>query len=402
MLNIICRVILGIVFVFSGFVKAVDPQGSAIKIAEYLEIIGLHNFETPGLILAIVLSTLEFAIGFLLLFNLNIKKISPLAFVFMAFFTILTLYSAIYAPVSDCGCFGDAVKLTNWETFFKNLFLLPLSFYIYKKRNRNASSLSALKQNIGSIISILFIVGISVNSIQHLPLLDFRPYKVGTNIEQGMSIPEGAPETVYETSFILEKDGEKKEFDEHNYPYNDTTWVFVEAKTKVVKEGYQAPIQNFILQSEDGLDISSDLIKHDKPVYLLITPKIEKASEESIEHLKAVHKLCMEKNFLFYVATASLPEDYYSFDSKHSCGFEYINADETLLKTICRGNPGLVILYKGTIIAKYMHSDIPSINDLDNTLSHSIKSLKSSKDQWIVLFWALALLGIIVLLYRIK
>ncbi|MCU4165192.1 BT_3928 family protein [Carboxylicivirga caseinilyticus] len=402
MLKTIARIILGIVFLFSGFVKAVDPQGGAIKIAEYLEIVGMHQANSVSVFLAIALSTLEFIIGFMLFFGLMTKKAALPAFIFMSFFTVLTLYSAVFEPVSDCGCFGDAVKLTNWETFFKNLVLCPISYIIYRKRNDYTASISGLKQSIGAFSGLIFIIGISIYSLVYLPLLDFRPFKVGQNIQEGMSTPEDAPQDEYETTFIMEKNGERKEFDEDNFPYNDTTWVFIDQKSKLIKEGYQPPIQNFFIQNIDRLDVTQDILNDDKPVFLVIAPKVEKASTKNLDKLKEIRVMCLKNGYQFFVLTSSLVDNYFQFDANHSLGFDYLSVDETLLKTICRGNPGMIILDKGTIIAKYNHTNLPEANELSKPLSHSLNSLRQQTDKWFLLGCTLLLAGFILILYRIK
>lgn len=401
MLKTIARAIIGIVFLFSGFAKAVDPQGGAIKIAEYIEIVGIHA-GAFSVILAISLSTLEFIIGFMLLCKLMTRKAAWVAFVFMSFFTLLTLYIAIENPVSDCGCFGDAIKLTNWETFYKNMILLPLSFIVYRKRKDYKSFLSGWKETAGTMGGIIFIISISAYCVYYLPIIDFRPFKVGQNIPAAMTIPDDAPQAEYETTFILEKEGVRKEFDINNYPYEDSTWVFIDQESILIKEGYQPPIQSFSLETIDGYDMSGELLEHVQPVFFVIAPKIEKASVKHIDQLKGIHKMCMEHNYPFYVLTSSLAEIYFEFDAKHSAGFEYLSVDETLLKTICRGNPGLIILSKGTIIAKYNHTNLPHSSDLIHPLSHEVKILKSLIDKWLLATMTLLLVGFVVILYRIK
>jgi len=401
MLRTIARIIIGIVFLFSGFVKAVDPQGGAIKITEYLEIAGIHA-STLSIYIAIALSSIEFIIGFMLFFGLKTKKAALPAFLFMSFFTVLTLYSAIYNPISDCGCFGDAVKLTNWETFFKNLVLLPISYIIYRKRKDYNPSISEIKQGLGAFVGLIFIIGISVFSLVYLPLLDFRPFKVGQNIQEGMSTPEDAPQAEYETTFIMEKDGERKEFDMDNYPYNDTTWVFIDQKSKLIKEGYQPPIQNFVLENIDGLDVTQDILTSDQPVFLVIAPKVEKASTKNLDRLQEIRVMCLRNNYSFFVLTSSLVDNYFQFDSNHSLGFDYLSVDETLLKTICRGNPGMIILEKGTIIAKYNHTNLPDANELSNPLSYSLNSYRSLNNNWFLITWTLLLAGFVLILYRLK
>lgn len=402
MLKTIARIIIGIVFLFSGFVKAVDPVGGAIKISEYLEVVGLHNTDTLSLVFAILLSTLEFILGFQLLYGFKVKKAALPTMVFMLLFTLITFYNvAIEELVTDCGCFGDALKMSNAQTFFKNIILLPISVFIFYKRNEYQSTLNDTKQYIGVFLGLAFILGISIYSLIHLPILDFRPYNVGQNIPEAMSIPEGAPQSEYETTFILEKDGKRQEFDMNNYPYDDTTWVFIDQKSVLIKEGYQPAIQSFILETADGYNMSDELLENDQPVFLVIAPKTHKASEKNIEALKAIHNMCMESDYPFYVVTASLSDEYFEFDAKHSAAFEYLSADETMLKTIIRSNPGLIILNKGTIIAKYSHSDLPNAKDLKKPLSHVLTSYKSINNKWLLAVCGLLLVGSVVILYRL-
>ncbi len=402
MLKTISRIIVGIIFLFSGFVKAVDPVGGAIKISEYLEILGLHNTDQLALYAAILLSTLEFIIGFQLVVGVKIKKVALPAFLFMAFFTVLTLYIAVFNPVSDCGCFGDAIKLGNWETFIKNIFILPLSYVIFWKRKAYQTSLSEIKQSVAVFGGVLFIVGISYVSIRNLPLLDFRPFKVGVNIPQGMRIPEGAPMAEYETSFIYEKDGVQKEFDLTNYPQDDSTWVFVDSKSTIIKEGYQPPIENFMLESTEGGDLTAQLLDHAQPVFLMVMPKVEKASLKSIQKFIAIQRMCIQNNYPFYGVTASLADAIYKFDVAHKASFEYLNADETLLKTIVRSNPALVVLNKGTVIAKYSSHTLPDVEELKQPLSNSLQSLTSWSNKLMLAFWGVIMLIFITALYRLK
>ncbi|MBK3518830.1 BT_3928 family protein [Carboxylicivirga marina] len=402
MLRLISRLIVGIVFLFSGFVKAVDPKGGAIKIAEYLEIIGLHDTEDLSITLAIALSTIEFILGFHLILGFKIKRVALPTLVFMIGFTIITFFIAIFEPVSDCGCFGDAIKLSNWETLFKNLIILPFSLVVYYQRTKYNGELSALKQNLISFIGFSFIIGLSVYSLYYLPVLDFRPYQVGANIPDNMSIPEGADEGEYETTFILEKDGVKKEFGVNDYPYEDSTWVYLETKTKVIREGYQPPISALNFESTDGDDLTQKIIDSDYPIFLAVAPNLEKASSKHIKELIALKNAAFQYGYSFYFATASLTEACFKFDLAHQAAFEYALCDETTLKTIIRGNPGLLIIQQGTIIAKYNHTQLPNASSLKNPLSHSVKEQqKANNKTWLWLTF-ISLFGLIVIIFKFK
>lgn len=402
MLKFLSRFIVGSTFLFSGFVKAVDPKGGAIKISEYLEVIGLHNTDGIAVILAIALSTVEFILGYHLIVGVKIKRVALPTLAFMVVFTFITLGIALFEPVSDCGCFGDAIKLTNWETLFKNLIILPFSWFVFHKRNDFKVELNAVKQHLITLIGIAFIVGISVYSIVYLPVLDFRPYKVGANIPDEMSIPDDADKGEYETTFLMEKDGIKKEFDINNYPYNDSTWVFIENKTKVIREGYQPPISSLNFESLDGQNLTEKIINNDQTVFLMIAPDLEKMSTKNIKHLIELKNEAFNNDHLFYAVTASLSETCYKFDMQHQAAFEYVLCDETTLKTIVRGNPGLVLIQNGTIIAKYNHSNLPSMSDIRNPLSHSVSALHTTQNTTWLWLCSIALLGLIVIIFKFK
>jgi len=402
MLKLISRLITGLIFLFSGFVKAVDPKGGAIKISEYLEVVGLNDTEGIAVFLSIALSAVEFILGFHLVLGVKIKRVALPALLFMLAFTIITFFIAIFEPVSDCGCFGDAIKLTNWETLFKNLIILPFSLLVFFKRNEFTCNLSGIKQHFLSFMGFAFTLGISAYSIYYLPVLDFRPYKVGANISESMSIPEGADEGEYETTFILEKDGERKEFDVNNYPYEDSTWVFIDSKTKVIREGYQPPITALNFESTDGEDLTERIINNDKPVFLMIAPQLEKTSAKHIKSFIEIKNNAISNGYSFYVVTASLTDACYKFDMEHLAAFEYALCDETTLKTIVRANPGLVIIHQGTIIAKYNQTELPAANDLNNPLSHSIESLQTAHNTiWLWLNLAV-IAGLLIMIFKHK
>ncbi|MBR8537692.1 DoxX family protein [Carboxylicivirga sediminis] len=402
MLKLISRLLTGAVFVFSGFVKAVDPKGSAIKIAEYLEVIGIHNSNGIAIILSIALSSIEFILGFHLLLGFRLKRVALPALLFMAGFTIITFFIAIFEPVSDCGCFGDAIKLSNWETLSKNLIILPFSIIVYYRRNDYKSNLSGGRQFLLTSTGLLFIIGISVYSMYCLPLLDFRPYHIGANIPEKMSIPEGADEGEYETTFILEKDGERKEFDVDDYPYNDSTWIFIDSKTKIIREGYQPPITALHFTSTEGDDITDAIINNEQPVFLMVAPKLENTSTDNIQQFINIKSVAQKHSSYFYLATASLTEDCYKFDMAHQAAFEYAQCDETTLKTIIRANPGLVIIQKGTIIAKYSYTQLPDAETLKNPLSQSIQSMQRAHDKTWLWLCLSVITGLIIIIYKFK
>jgi len=320
-INTISRLFVGAIFVFSGFVKAVDPMGSTIKYTDYFHSFGLEfliDFVFP---LAIILSTIEFMVGLSLILNIKIKLNSTITLLFMAFFTPLTFYLAIANPVTDCGCFGDALVITNWQTFWKNIVILMPTLIIFFNRNDIKAWLSKTNELILTLVGVVSIIWFSIYCDQHLPVLDFRPYKIGNNIsalqkeiyELDENIPEekaildrvpvNQRQDSVITSFIYEKDGVKKEFSE--VP-EDTTWQWIETKNNVISEGYHPPIHNFSITDLNGNDITKQVLSDSSYSFLIISYKLEKADFDGII---AATKLAASANNKFYFLTASLNED---------------------------------------------------------------------------------------------
>lgn len=229
------RILLGIVFIFSGFVKGIDLMGSAIKFDDYFIAFGLYFLLPVSLPLAVFLVSTEFIIGISLLFGFRTYYGTWGVLIFLAVFTPLTLGLALFNPVSDCGCFGDAIVLTNWQTFWKNVVLTVLVLIIFLNRKKSIPAYPVRTEwFILAVIFILF-VGFSVYNYRHLPMLDFRPYNAGTNIPEKMYLPDNALADEYETILIYEKNGVRKEFSLENFPWQDSTWTFVEQKSILIK-----------------------------------------------------------------------------------------------------------------------------------------------------------------------
>ena len=237
-LLVFSRIILGAVFIFSGFVKGVDPMGSAFKFSDYFLAFGMESLEPASLPLAFILSAAEFLIGISLFFNLKMRLGAWGILIFMTFFTPLTLILALTNPVTDCGCFGDAIVMTNWQTFIKNIILLPFVLIVFFMRKRQTVHFPDGYAWLGIILFASGFLAMEWYVYQHLPFMDFRPYSVGTNIPEKMSIPEGAEQDVYRTVLHYEKNGEVREFNEENFPWQDTTWTFVDSEHVLVNKGY--------------------------------------------------------------------------------------------------------------------------------------------------------------------
>lgn len=392
--------VVGLTFAFSGFVKAIDPIGGAIKFTDYFNAFHLNALEGIALPLAVLLATAEFMIGILLLMRIWVKQLALPTLLLMSFFTILTLVLAIFNPVTDCGCFGDAIKLTNWQTFGKNMIVLPFSILIFIQRKDFINPIKRWSLAALVAASVLIILWVSYQGLAHQPLIDFRPYKIGTNIPEAMSVPEGAQAPEYLTTFILEKEGVRKEFGISDYPYTDTTWVFVESINKQIKAGYEPPIQNFALQSATEGNFTERLLAMQKPVFLMIAPKLEKADLSNLDAMVKLYLLCRKYDYGFYCVTSSLPDQILEFDIRSNVGFDYLLADETMLKTITRNNPGLLLLQNGTILGKWNANDIDDADKFANPVQTAVSEMRAQNEKLSVLSIALLLLALYIFTIR--
>ena len=397
----ISRIFVGIIFIFSGFVKVIDPLGSTYKFVDYFNAFHMSFFIPFAIYLAILLSIAELIIGISLLFNVKIKIGAWSVLLFMSFFTFLTFILAIYNPVSDCGCFGDALILTNWQTFFKNLIIIVPTIIIFIERNKFKTSYSCIEQ--WSIVGFFAIVMfyISIYSYNHLPIIDFRPYKIGTHIPEKMIIPDNAPQDEYETLLYYEKDGEVKEFSLKNIP--DSTWTWVETKNKLLKQGYHPPIHDFSISTIDGDDITDIILDSDDYYFLLVAYNIETTDLDCQNKVNDFADFCLDNGFKFICLTSSTNEQIEDFRQITNAQYEFGNTDEITLKTIIRSNPGLVLLKKGVIINKWHFNDIPEINQLSNKfIATSLTKYKSQKDNYLIISLIVSSLLLLCLYDRMR
>ena len=356
----VCRFLLAASFIFSGFVKAVDPLGFQYKIQDYLTAFGVISWFPSffPLLGGIILSAIEFSIGIFLFFGIKKTISTTLALVLMIFMTPLTLYLAIFDPVSDCGCFGDAWVLTNWETFAKNIVLLLAAIATFQWRKMLIRFVTRKMEWLISLYTIFFVFTLSFYCLDRLPVLDFRPYKIGQNIMKGMSIPEGAKPSVYESVFILEKNGEKKEFTLDNYP--DSTWTFVDTHTILKEKGYEPSIHDFsMMDMSTGDDITEDVLTDMGYTFLLVAHRIEEADDSNIDLINEIYDYSVEHGYRFYCLTSSPEEQIELWKDKTGAEYPFCQMDDITLKTMIRSNPGLMLIKNGTILNKWSDEDIP-------------------------------------------
>ena len=388
----ICRYFSGILFVFSGFVKADDPLGSKYKFIDYFEAWGIDDIFAPmALTLGIILSTIELLVGLALLFKLFPKWSSLGALIFMVIFIPITLYLALQQNISgkelvhDCGCFGDALVLTNWQTFVKNLVILipvVLTFIFHKRFTDLISNKKSIV--ILSVLTVM-IVGLSIHALRHLPPIDFRPYKVGVTLlgEKCSDIQRASNVKTFQyADFKNLQTGEHQEFDiVNNYP-DYTIWEYnPDVPIRIVEEKLDVPqndsLQNtyivdnmmFMIGSDDA---TCDIITDTSYVFLAIHYDLNQSNPKNQSKVNAVYDWAQQKGFAFYGATSSLEDVIAKYSEDYGAMYSYVSADDILLKTIVRSNPGLVLLKNGKIIEKWHHNDIPSAEEFERICKQSI------------------------------
>lgn len=364
----ISRILFGIVFIFSGFVKGIDPWGSAYKFTDYFNAMGLDWLLWAAFPLGIILAFAEFAIGVAFLFNWWMRLFSWLGLAFMAFFTPLTLWIALKNPVTDCGCFGDALIISNWETFYKNLVFITFAIIAVVNRNWFAQQTKTKLPGLLSILAFIAYFGTVIHSYNHLPIFDFRPYKIGTNIPDAMITPEDAPQEIYENIFFYKNKntGEIKEFTEENYPWQDTTnWAYHDMKSDLIQEGYEPPIHDLTIETPEGENIIDFFIYDENYVFVLVAYDLRKSNTKSQEEINTLANWAMEKELSFICLTSTLPEESMVFAEENNAPYEFFNTDEITLKTMIRSNPGLLVIKDGTILGKWHYNDIPSPEEFE-------------------------------------
>ncbi|MDR1346922.1 MAG: DoxX family protein [Prevotellaceae bacterium] len=362
----VSRILIGLLFVFSGYVKAIDPLGFTYKLGEYFESLHLEFLSPLALVFSILIIAAELAMGLCLLARVRMKLVAWCVLLFMSFFTILTFYIAVKGDVvKDCGCFGDALVLSNTATFLKNLAAMPFVLFIFFWRKSYTRVAKCITEWIIAVVFFALAAGIELYCLRNLPIIDFMPYKVGTNIPQAMEYPEDAQSDEYKTTYYYSKNGETKEFDETNLPWKDSTWTYVDVKSELVKKGYEPPIHDFKIQTEDGDDITDDIIYSEKFTFIFILRKTDNADISDISRVNEIADFCRNSDdFDFYAYTSSGFDDVEKFIEKTNAAYRFCFGDETSIKTMIRANQGLMLIKDGNILAKWSYRNIPAIDEI--------------------------------------
>jgi hypothetical protein len=356
----ICRILIGIVFVFSGFVKGVDPMGTVFRMNDYFIAFGIpwaSHFSIP---LTIFLCTLEFVTGFVLLFNLWIKRFSLILLPLMIYFTVLTFFDATFNIVPDCGCFGDALKLTNIQTFLKNIALMVFVIPIFMQRKKFKSVLPGWGQGILILLVSALFAGTSIYSYRHLPLIDFMSWKVGNQVNKVNTVT-----MKFYVTYKNKKTGEEKEFLTPNYPWNDSVWmsewVFKSQRADDPNRGQAISLR---IEDERGVDNTSLILDNPDLQFLFVAYDLLETNTEAFNKILPSYKKAINDGYSFICLTNAIPSDVKKFRIANGTAFDYYLADDVVLKTMIRSNPGLILLKGGKVLAKWHYNDFPSYEEV--------------------------------------
>jgi len=413
----ISRYLVGSLFIVSGLIKANDPLGFSYKLEEYFsaDVLNMEFLVPWGLGLAVFICVAEIVLGIATLFGEKMKLASWSLLLMILFFTFLTFYSAYFNKVTDCGCFGDALKLTPWQSFTKDIVLLLLVLIIFLNRKRikpntEKENLIMIPVTVGltaifcygvlnntwgfpvvftggilfimygtkkvvnnqwdgwimAVVATILSTYFSIYCLNHLPIKDFRPYAIGKNILEGMTPRPGDKQDVYDTilTYKNKSTGEQKDFTQAEYMdqkiWENTDWVWVNTETKLIEEGDHPPIHDFNLVDPDGNDLTQDILQ-EPYVFILVSKQVDEANTARMQDINNLANEIFNAGYYFIGATASLYDDLELFRHDHQTAFDFYSADETTLKTIIRSNPGLVLLKEGTILGKWSVDYIPDI-----------------------------------------
>ena len=356
----VVRIFVGILFIISGFIKLNDPVGFSFKLEEYFSqgVLDLPFLTPFALAISILVVIVEVMVGVMLILGYKRKLTVWTLLAMIIFFTFLTFYSAYFNKVTDCGCFGDAIKLTPWESFTKDVVLLVLILIIYVGRKYITPLVNS--KTLMSILYVSFIacVGYVYYVLNHLPVIDFRPYEIGKNIEEGMNTPADAPKAVFEYKWKFNVNG-NEEIYVTNGDYPTVDGEFIDVETEEIQAGYEPPVHDFTIE-QNGEDFAAALLQEPKLV-MVIAYDLRKSNLEVFKEIKAVTDNALKAGYIVIGMSASGPDQTDALKKENNLAFDFYFTDETTLKTIVRSNPGVLVLEKGTIVQKLHYNDLENL-----------------------------------------
>lgn len=361
----VSRLFFGVVLVISGFVKSIDPLGTTYKLQDFFTAFRVEWLFPAALPFAVLLSSLEFFVGFAFLLGLKLRITAPVGFIMMVIFTPATLYIALTDPVPHCGCFGDAMILTNWETFYKNMLLFAAAAVVFLKREKIRPFSSHVPDGYLALFAGVFIVTLSLYCLTYLPLMDFRPWKIGNDIGAYISSEQG-PSANVQLVFKNRKTGAVEKYPADDYPWDDPEWTDVWEYEASIQEAdelrrTESPIENFIIVDASGEDLTEPIINSSGYQYLVVAYDLHTTNKGAFyDRVNPLAENAMAHGYPFLVLTASSYETIDAFRERQNAAYPFYQSDERELKTIIRSNPGLVLLKDGVVMGKWPHSRIPS------------------------------------------
>ncbi len=355
-----CRLIVGVLFIVSGFIKLNDPLGFSFKLQEYFSeaVLNLTFLEPYALWLSVGIVIFEVLLGVMLLVGFRGKFTIWNLLLMIIFFTFLTFYSAYFNKVTDCGCFGDAIKLTPWQSFSKDVVLLVLILILFINRKLIKPLFRPYPNRITVAIALILCVGYGYYVLNHLPVIDFRPYKIGANIAEGMTVPKDAPEAIFDYAWKFNVNGEEKIYHTKG-DYPSVAGDFIDVETTELQKGYEPPIHDFTIE-QDGQDFAASLLEEPKLV-MVIAYDLRKTNTNFFAEVQEMAVSANKKGYKVIGMSASGTEQTKKLSKTYNLGFNFYFTDETTLKTIIRSNPGILVLEKGTIKQKVHYNDIEKL-----------------------------------------
>lgn len=362
------RIVVGVLFIFSGLVKANDPMGLVYKMKEFLEVLHLDFLSGMAFGVSIFMIALEIVSGFAVLLGAAFRFFSVILLLLNLFFLFLTGYALFTGTVKECGCFGACIKISNDATFYKDIALTVLALVLFLYRRRVQPVFSKYPNTALMILAIVFSLGIQWWALEHLPFYDCLAYKPGNNLWQKMQLPPGATPAQYETIMTYEKNGEKKEFTMQNYPWQDSTWVFVDRKDKLIKEGTGEPeIKDFVLTDTAGADQTQMVLTTPGYTFLWFVKDPLKARTDNLDRIKNIIAEAKKQNIAFYVLSSGTKSENEEFQQKMQLGdVPVLTLDGTVSKTAMRTNPGLMLIKDSVVQAKWSFRDYPKTIAVSN------------------------------------
>ncbi len=363
----ISRLLVGVLFIISGFIKANDPLGFSYKLDEYFVVFHMEWLSHISLALAILICAAEIGLGVATLMGARMNFTAWSLLLMIIFFTFLTFYSWYFNKVTDCGCFGDALHLTPLQSFEKDLVLLVLILFIFIGRKSISPLLGDMPSTVVSWLGFAGSLFFSIQCYRHLPMIDFRPYKIGKNIQEGMKLPPNAKKGKVEMVFIYKHNGKEVELTTEQISTIDSTYQYVDRKDKMLEEADKPAIHDFTITDMQGSDYTEDILNNPNYYFFLVAYQLDKTDAKVQGKINDFVNLCDQNKIKFIGLTSSSPKEVDAFRHEHNSMFPYYNADATTLKTMIRSNPGLMLLKHGTVIAMWHYNDFPSFDDVKIT-----------------------------------